>query len=129
MAEYDKTILIVDDEPDILDYLKAFFEDNGFKTLTAKDGKECMQLALDKKPDLITLDISMPEQSGVKTYRDLQDSGETKDIPIIVITGVTGEFKKFISTRRQVEPPTSYFEKPIDREKLLEEIKTILKLN
>ncbi len=123
-----KKILIVDDEPDVLDYLTTFFEDNDFTTLTAKNGKEGFETAKKEKPDLICLDISMPEESGVRMYRDIQETEETKDIPIVIITGVTGEFKRFIHTRRQVEPPAGYFEKPIDREELLAKVKEILGL-
>lgn len=121
-----KTVLVVDDEPDVLTYLSTFLEDQGFAILKAKDGKEAMEVAASEKPDLITLDISMPEQSGVRTFRDLQDHDDTKNIPVIVITGVTSEFKKFLLSRKQVEPPTAYFEKPIDREALLEKINELL---
>ncbi len=121
-----KKILIVDDEPDVVTYLKAFLEDNGFETLEAENGKIGMEKAVKDKPDLITLDITMPEESGVRMFRDLQEKDATKDIPVIIITGVSMEFKKFIQTRKQVEPPTAYFEKPIKREELLKKIKEIL---
>jgi len=121
-------ILIVDDEKDVVTYLSAFLQDNGFETITAFDGKECFEIAKKEKPDLITLDITMPNESGVRAFRNLQESDETKNIPIIIITGVSSEFKNFISTRKQVFPPTAYFEKPINREELLAKIKEILKL-
>ena len=124
-----KTILIIDDEPDVIIYLKTFFEDHGFETITAKNGKEGMEKMKSEKPDLVTLDISMPEESGVRFFRDAQEDDQISHIPIIIITGVTVEFKKFISSRKQVEPPLAYFEKPIDREKLLEKVKEILKMN
>ena len=107
-----KRILIVDDEPDVLDYLTTFFEDNDFTPLTAKNGKEGFEIAKKEKPDLICLDISMPEESGVRMFRDIQETEETQNIPIVIITGVTGEFKRFIHSRRQVKPPEGYFEKP-----------------
>ncbi len=121
-------ILIVDDEKDVVTYLSTFLQDNGFDTIIAFDGKECFELAKKEKPDLITLDITMPNESGVRSFRNLQESEETKDIPIIIITGVSPEFKNFISTRKQVYPPIAYFEKPINREELLEKIKEILKM-
>lgn len=125
-ANAKKKILIVDDEPDVVVYLKALLEDNGFDTITAVNGKEGMEKTLADKPDLITLDITMPEESGVRMFRDLQANDATKNIPIVIITGVSFEFKRFIETRRQVEPPTAYFEKPIDREELLAKIREIL---
>ena len=123
-----KKILIIDDEQDIVTYLTTFFADNGFKALFAYDGKEGVAKAIAEKPDIITLDVSMPEESGVRALRDLQTSEVTKNIPVIIVTGVSSDFKKFIETRKQVHPPEGYFEKPIDRNKLLEKVKELLNL-
>lgn len=121
-----KTILIVDDEPDVAAYLKAFFEDNGFRALTAANGKEGFETARAERPDLITLDITMPEESGVRMFREVQAEPATANIPVIMITGVSSDFKKFIETRRQVHPPDAYFEKPIDRDALLAKVNELL---
>jgi CheY-like chemotaxis protein len=121
-----KKILIVDDEPDVVTYLSTFFKDNGYEVVTAANGKEAYEKAVSEMPDLITLDITMPEESGVRCFRDLQENEKTQNIPVIIVTGVSGEFKRFIETRRQVQPPVSYFEKPIDRTKLLEKIEEII---
>jgi len=127
MSEQTKrTILIVDDEPDVAAYLKAFFEDNGFRAVTAADGKQGFEKATAEHPDLITLDITMPEESGVRMFRDLQANEATAAIPVIIITGVSSDFKRFIETRRQVHPPDAYFEKPIDREQLLAKVNELL---
>jgi len=122
----NKTILIVDDEPDVAAYLKAFFEDHGFRVITAADGKAGFQSAKQERPDLITLDITMPEESGVRMFRDLQADSDTAGIPVVIVTGVSPEFKRFIETRRQVHPPDAYFEKPIDRDALLAKVNEIL---
>jgi DNA-binding response OmpR family regulator len=121
-----KTILVVDDEPDVLTYLTAFFEDNGFHVIKAVNGREGFEQAKSEHPDIIALDISMPEESGVRMFRDLQEEKLTADIPVVIITGISHEFKRFIETRKQVHPPAGYFEKPIDREKLLEKVNDIL---
>ncbi len=117
--EAKKTILIVDDEPDVAAYLQAVFEDNGYQVVLASNGKEGFEKAKAEKPDLITLDITMPEESGVRMYREVYGDPETSSIPVIIVTGVSHEFKRFIETRKQVPPPAAYFEKPIDREALL----------
>lgn len=114
-----KKILIVDDEQDIRTYLSTLLEDNGYDTLLAKDGEEALRQVEVSLPDLITLDISMPEKSGIKFYRDMKAEERWKHIPIIIITGISEDFKKFISTRQQVPPPEGYLSKPIDKEEIL----------
>ena len=66
-----RKILIVDDEPDVITYLETFFHDQGYGTLSAQDGKVGFAKARAEHPDLITLDISVPEESGVKMFRQL----------------------------------------------------------
>ena len=123
MNQNSKTVLIVDDEPDVLEYLTALLEDNGYATVTAEDGEKALNKVREKRPDLITLDVTMPEKSGVRFYRDIKESEEWKSIPVIMVTGVSKDFERFISTRRQVPPPEGYISKPIDREKILELIR------
>jgi CheY-like chemotaxis protein len=114
-----KKILIVDDEQDILTYLATLLEDNGYDTVLAKNGEEALKQMEAALPDLITLDISMPGKSGVKFYRDMKVDDRWKHIPIIIITGVSEDFKKFISSRQQVPPPEGYLSKPIEKEEIL----------
>jgi CheY-like chemotaxis protein len=127
MAELKK-ILVIDDEEDVRTYLSTFFSDNGLSVISAVDGKEGVQKAVAEKPDIITLDISMPEESGVKALRDLQNNEVTKNIPVIIVTGVSTDIKRFIESRKQVHPPEGFFEKPIDRDKLLKKVKELLKI-
>ena len=126
MAELKK-ILIIDDEEDVITYLSTLFSDSGYEVTSANDGKVGVHKAKSEKPDLITLDISMPEESGVRTLRDLQTNEVTKNTPIIIVTGVSADIKKFIESRKQVHAPEGFFEKPIDRDKLLEKVKELLK--
>ena len=123
-----KKILIIDDEEDVLTYLSVFFADNGFKVLEARNGKEGVEKAFSENPDIITLDVSMPEESGVKALRELQENKITKETPVIIVTGVASDFKRFIETRKQVHPPEGYFEKPVDRDELLKKVKELLKI-
>ena len=124
-----KKILVVDDEQDILTYLQALYEDNGFTVITAMTGKEAFAKATAERPDLITLDITMPEESGLRCYRDLCSNEKTKDIPVIIVTGVSygyKSFETFLASRKQVPPPAAFFEKPIEREELLQKTREIL---
>ena len=125
MAELKK-ILIIDDEEDVITYLSTLFIDNGYEVTSANDGKEGVQKAISENPDLITLDVSMPEESRVRTLRDLQSNEVTKNTPVIIVTGVSTDIKRFIESRKQVHPPEGFFEKPIDREALLIKIKELL---
>ncbi len=127
MSEKSKTILIADDEPDVRSYLCTLLRDNGYIVLEATNGREAYDIATSKHPDLVSLDISMPEESGTRAFRDIQDNESTKDIPVIIVTGIDSRYKKFIHTRKQVAPPAGYFEKPINREEFLGKVKEILK--
>ena len=124
MAE-KKKILIVDDEEDILMYLSTLLQDHGYETRMAKDGVEAWKKVEEAAPDLITLDISMPEKSGIRFYRDLKTNDRLKGIPIIIVTGVSDDFKKFISSRHQVPAPEGFISKPIDREEILKTVERL----
>lgn len=128
-----KKILIVDDEPNVVTYLETLLEDNGYETITAMDGVEGLEKARAEKPDLISLDITMPKKSGVGLYRALRSEDELKSIPIVIVTATTGyggdpeAVRKFISSRKKVPPPDGYVPKPIEQEELLTVIADCLK--
>ena len=119
MADDAKTVLVVDDDPDARDYLATVLEDNGFSVALAGNGTEAIALLEKLTPDLITLDITMPEKSGVAVYRRLKEDDQFKGVPVIIITGVSDDFKTFISTRRQVPPPEGYIAKPVEVDEFL----------
>ena len=114
-----KKILVVDDEEDIRTYLSTLLGDEGLETLVAKDGEEAWMQVEANPPDLITLDISMPEKSGIKFYREIRAHERWKTIPIIIVTGVSEDMRKFLSSRHQVPPPEGYLTKPINQEEIL----------
>ncbi|NQT40397.1 MAG: response regulator [Planctomycetes bacterium] len=126
MADDARTILVVDDDPDAREFLTTVLQDNGFTTATANDGTEAIAMIEKSVPDLITLDVSMPEKSGVAVYRKLKEDEQLKNVPVIIITGVSDDFKGFISSRRQVPPPEGYISKPVDHEQFLALIKSLL---
>ena len=127
MPDDQKTILVVDDDPDALDFFVTVLEDNGFATVTARDGNEALERLGDGPlPDLVTLDITMPEKSGVGVYRKLREEEKYQGIPVLIITGVSDDFKQFISTRRQVPPPAGYLSKPVEPSDLLGKVRELL---
>lgn len=121
-----KKILIVDDEPSVIAYLRALLEDNGYSALTAENGKTGFEMAKKQAPDLVCLDITMPEESGVRMFRNLQEDPTTNNIPVIIVTGISHDFKDFIENRKQVSPPAAYFDKPIDNEEFIAKVNEIL---
>lgn len=119
MAAEKLTVLVVDDEPDVCTYLSTLLQDNGYRTVVAKDGAQALEAVKKSPPDLITLDVTMPEMSGVKFYREIKESPAWSKIPVVMVTGVSNDFEHFISTRRQVPPPEGYLHKPVDRAQVL----------
>ena len=99
MAEERRTILIVEDEPDTVTYLSTLLEDAGYSTVAAGDGDQALERVKASRPDLITLDITMPNKSGVRFYRDMKESDEWKGIPIIIVTGISTDFENRIWRR------------------------------
>jgi CheY-like chemotaxis protein len=126
MSDDAKTVLVVDDDPDARDFLATVLQDNGFATTLAKDGAEAIALLEQSTPDLVTLDITMPEKSGVSVYRKLKEDDQLKGIPVIIITGVSDDFQKFISSRRQVPPPEGYISKPVDHGQFMTMVRDLL---
>ena len=127
-----KKILIVDDEPDIVSYLEMLLQDQGYETATAGNGKEALEAVKRDRPDLVTLDISMPEASGTRFYKEMRTDPELSKIPVIIVTAVTGlggdkyAYEKFISHRHLVPAPEAFFPKPIEREAFVEAVKELL---
>ena len=121
-----KKILVVDDEPDVVTYLSTVLTDAGYEAVPAYNGDEALKRVAESRPDLITLDITMPEMTGVKAYRKLKEDADLRKIPVVIVTGVTHDFKRFISTREQVPPPEGYLEKPVKPEDLLAEIRRLV---
>jgi CheY-like chemotaxis protein len=115
----DKTILIVDDEPDVRQYLAAILEDAGFNVVTACDGEEALQLIRQDKPDFISLDLIMPRKSGHKLLYELRKDKYLSRIPVLIVTAHArdelgkGELKDLMENRIMSGPGT-YLEKPVD---------------
>lgn len=125
MAE-QKKILVIDDEPDMVEWLTTFLEDNGYATLSAISGAEGFAKARSEQPDLITLDISMADESGLKALRNFQETEQTAGIPIIMVTGVSTDVKRFIERNKHLKMPPAFMEKPVDRDELLRNVKKLL---
>ncbi|MCL5269196.1 MAG: response regulator [bacterium] len=84
-----KTILAVDDEPDVLLIVKTALESEGYQVVTASNGPDALALAVEMTPDLILLDVMMPGMSGFEVLRNLKAGDATGTIPVIMLTGVS----------------------------------------
>jgi CheY-like chemotaxis protein len=111
-----KKILVVDDEPHIVKYLTTFLQDCGYETCSAGDGESALEVLKQETPDLVTLDLQMPNETGTRFYRNMIKDKQFKDTPVIVISGIPGR-------HLAVSKPVAVFEKPIDRNALLRSIK------
>jgi CheY-like chemotaxis protein len=111
-----KNILVVDDEADVVEFLTTLLEDNGYQTRSATNGIEAMDRVRDRTPDLILLDLQMPEETGTGFYRKIRDRRELKDIPIIIVSGLAGR-------NVAVSPSVCVLDKPLDPSRILEEVR------
>ena len=124
-------ILVVDDDPDILDAVTMILESQGYEVVTAQDGIEALANLKAERPDLMMLDLLMPKMDGFAVCKELQDPrwAKYRDIPILILTSVREE-----ASRRRYELETGlgldvddYIEKPMAPEILLERIGNLLK--
>jgi CheY-like chemotaxis protein len=125
--------MIVDDETDIQAYLMAALEDIGYSTCTVNDINDILGSIYQEKPDLIILDIMMPDRSGISIYREIQQNPEFKTIPIILMSGLSSKndfiAKLFHDQKKsdKIAVPDVFIEKPIQLEKLEKQISNLLK--
>jgi DNA-binding response OmpR family regulator len=117
-----KKILIVDDEHDAIEFVKAVLDDANFEFIDADNGKSGIHEAIKELPDLIILDVMMPEMDGFSVFNELRKQDKTKNIPIIMLTGVADKagIKFFKEDMKDYfdAVPVDYLEKPLDPEKL-----------
>jgi len=117
-----KKVLIIDDEADIRTFLETLLKENGFETTTASDGDKGWETVQKVRPDVITLDIIMPHETGVKFYRRLLKDPELADIPVIVLSGVTRYKELFARDHKTMSKPFAFVEKPIQPAELVEKV-------
>jgi CheY-like chemotaxis protein len=122
-----RRILVVDDEPDVLTFYSAVMQDNGATVFEATDGDMAITIARREKPDLITLDLSMPGTDGGEVFEALRQDPELSGIRVCIITG-RPELRRLIYDRA-VLPPEGYLHKPVDDKTLLLSVRKILEVD
>ena len=118
-------IMVVDDEPDVVDLVKLVLESDGFNVVMAYSGKEALEKIGQEMPDLVLLDIMMPQMDGWEVYSRIRANPKTKDIPVAMLTAKSQSIDKMIGLH--VVKVDDYITKPFGRSELLERVKRILK--
>ncbi|PIU84061.1 MAG: hypothetical protein COS68_00750 [Elusimicrobia bacterium CG06_land_8_20_14_3_00_38_11] len=118
----NKTVLIVEDEPSVVDLLKFLLEKDGYTTAVAFDGEEALKQVTAARPDLILLDIMLPKIDGYTVQKQLQADEKTANIPTIVLTAKGGMQDMFQFEKNIV----AFIEKPFDPKILREKVKEVL---
>jgi len=118
------TILVVDDESHIVELVKFNLEKEGYHVITAENGKEAAEMAKMKKPDLIILDVMLPEMDGYEVCRIIQKDSEISDTPIIMLTAKCEEIDKVLGLEIGAD---DYVTKPFSPRELLARVKARLR--
>ncbi len=130
MKRMNKTILVVDDEADVRNYLKSALENSGFDVITANDGLEALEILNQMTPDLISLDLVMPKHSGIRFYRDVQKNKIWSKIPVLIVTGhARDELGKVDFDTMMMTGPGVYLEKPVKPNTYIEKVCQLLGLD
>lgn len=131
-ATAGKKVLVVDDEMHLRIFISTVFETNGAQVASARDGTEGLAKARELQPDLITLDLMMPGEGGIRMFRKLRCDEKLQGVPVIIVSAVQdGTFKhglKLINAGHEtaVRGPEAYIEKPPTADKLLETARALL---
>ena len=115
-----KKILMIDDEPEFVDMIKMRLEANDYSVVTAYEGKEGLKLAHTENPDLILLDVMMPEMDGFDVLSRLRGSESTRDVPVVMLTA-KGEAKSIFEAQNLGS--VDYLIKPCESSDLLAIVK------
>ncbi len=108
-----KKILIIDDEPDTVVFLGTYLQDMGYVTCSASDGIEGMRILEQERPDLVLMDLKMPNQTGLGLYRAIVEHEGLRGLPVIFITGV-GAYHLFSRGCEKLPEPAACLTKPVD---------------
>ncbi len=117
-----KTILVVDDIKAELKLISGYLQQGGYDTITAINGQEALEKAVETKPDLIITDLVMPEMNGLTLCRQVKKNTTTADIPIIACTSKNRDVDRSWAKKQGV---AAYIVKPFTKEELIDAVKSI----
>jgi len=120
-------VLVVDDEPDIREFLADVLTDAGFQVVTANDGDTALSLIRERAPDLISLDLVMPRKSGIHLMHELRRNPSWSRIPVLIVSGhardeaIRGDLASILAESSLISP-ASFLEKPITARSYLDSV-------
>jgi len=121
--------LIIDDEPDVRTFLETVLQDHGWDAESAATGDEGLALARKQPPQVVLLDVMMPERGGLSTLVALRKEEALQAIPVVLVTGIqdglTHDFGAFLERFKRYHPD-AYLEKPVSPEKLIEVLEQVV---
>jgi DNA-binding response OmpR family regulator len=119
------TILVVDDEPDILEVFRYLLENEGYRVVSALNGTDALALVNDKMPDLVLLDVLLPDLDGYEVCRRMKDDPETMAIPVVMVTGVRTGPGKLEGVEAGAD---DYLHKPVNDVELKARVRSLLRV-
>lgn len=123
-------VLIVDDDPDVVDYLSLFLEDHGYRVAAAADAAVAIQEIDRFGPDVVLIDVLMPGRSGLDLLVTLRRDPTTEALPLVVITGndqiLEDDCQSYLGSHHGVRGPDGVLGKPVDRQALLAVLKCVV---
>ena len=122
-------VLVIDDEPDISSYIASILEGSQYSVETANSAMEGESIIRDRRPDLILLDLMMPGRTGIQFFVRLKGNEETKDIPLIMVTGIKDKLNidwQEIVSKLKARVPDGFVEKPIEPVHLMNVVEDVL---
>ncbi|MBE84053.1 MAG: DNA-binding response regulator [Gemmatimonadetes bacterium] len=123
-AEHSHTILLIEDEPDILDVVRYNLEQAGYGILAAGDGEEGLALAMSEIPDLVVLDLMLPGLDGIDVCKALREGEQTRDIPVLMLTARRDEVDRVRGLELGAD---DYVVKPFSPRELVLRVRAILR--
>jgi two-component system response regulator VicR len=124
MAEEKKTVVCVEDEPEMIDLVKLILGRKGFELVGAVGGREGLETVRRLKPDLVLLDLMMPDMDGWEVYQQMKADDELKNIPVIVVTAKAQSIDKVLGLH--IAKVDDYVTKPFGPQELLQSVNKVL---
>ncbi len=117
-------VLCIEDEPEMIDLVKLILERKGFEVMGAVGGREGLEVIRRERPDLILLDLMMPDVDGWEVFRQMKAEEDLKNIPVIVVTAKAHNIDKVLGLR--IVKVEDYITKPFGPQELLDSIEKVL---